>query len=76
VLELEISHRRVQQIFSSAGPATVKKYRQLEFNWEYFMSYQEPNLPNNDIWYSDVVQRNIMHFFPRIVSNQYIFILP
>ena len=38
------------------------------------MSYQEPNLPN--IWYSDVVQRNIMHFLPQIVSDQYIFILP
>lgn len=54
--------------------AILKQYRQLEFNWECLMSYQEPNLPN--IWYSDVVQRNIMHFLPQIVSDQYIFILP
>ena len=60
-----------KNIVSSAGPATLKQYRQLEFNWECLMSYQEPNLPN--IWYSDVVQR---HFLPQIVSDQYIFILP
>jgi len=34
------------------------------------MSCQELNLPKNNIAHSDVVQRNIVHFLPRIVSNQ------
>lgn len=59
-----------RNLSSALAPGTLEKYRQLELNWECFMSLREPDLPKNNIWHSDVVKRNIMHFLPRIVSNQ------
>ena len=56
-------------LISSLSPSVQAKQQQMETNWECFMSCQEPHLPNERIWDSDVVRRNVMSFLPRIVST-------
>jgi hypothetical protein len=51
-----------KNLISSMSPAVLKKQQQLENNWEYFLEYQEPNLPADRFWHSDVVRWNVMHF--------------
>ncbi|KIM43874.1 hypothetical protein M413DRAFT_9764 [Hebeloma cylindrosporum] len=57
-----------EELVSRSAPGTLDKYHHLELNWECFMANQEPRLSSNEIWYSDVVSRNILHFLPRIVQ--------